>query len=141
MKISTKGRYALRMMIDLAQNSEQGHISLKDIAKRQNISVKYLEQIASPLSKSGLIKSTRGPQGGYSLVKPAQNYTSKEILEIVEGKISVADFLDDDQISVDDSPMLSFYEGLNKVIADYLESYTLADLVDLNQSHVWDFVI
>ncbi len=141
MKISTKGRYALRLMIDLAQNESQGHISLKDVAKRQNISVKYLEQIASPLSKAGLIKSTRGPSGGYSLVKLSKDYTSREILEVVEGKVSCASFLDDDDIPSEDVPMMPFYEGLNKVIIEYLDSYTLADLVEMNTGFVWDFVI
>lgn len=141
MKISTKGRYALRLMIDLAQNESQGHISLKDVAKRQNISVKYLEQIASPLSKAGLIKSTRGPSGGYSLVKLPKDYTSREILEVVEGKVACVSFLDGDDIPSEDVPMMSFYEGLNKVIIEYLDSYTLADLVELNSGFIWDFVI
>ena len=140
MKISTKGRYALRLMVDLAQHTNEGQVSLKDVAKRQNVSVKYLEQIASPLSKAGLIKSTRGPQGGYSLVKPAQKYTSREILEVVEGKISVVD-IDETNVSDQEMPMLGFYSGLNKVMIDYLDSYTLMDLVDLHQSHVWDYII
>ena len=140
MKISTKGRYALRLMVDLAQHTNEGQVSLKDVAKRQNVSVKYLEQIASPLSKAGLIKSTRGPQGGYSLVKPAQKYTSREILEVVEGKISVVD-IDETNVSDQEMPMLGFYGGLNKVMIDYLDSYTLMDLVDLHQSHVWDYII
>lgn len=140
MKISTKGRYALRLMVDLAQHTNEGQVSLKDVAKRQNVSVKYLEQIASPLSKAGLIKSTRGPQGGYSLIKPAQKYTSREILEVVEGKISVVD-IDETNVSDQEMPMLGFYGGLNKVMIDYLDSYTLMDLVDLHQSHVWDYII
>lgn len=140
MKISTKGRYALRLMVDLAQHTNEGQVSLKDVAKRQNVSVKYLEQIASPLSKAGLIKSTRGPQGGYSLIKPAQKYTSREILEVVEGKISVVD-IDETNVSDQEMPMLGFYSGLNKVMIDYLDSYTLMDLVDLHQSHVWDYII
>ena len=74
MKISTRGRYALRLMIDLAQNKEQGNISLKDVAKRQEISIKYLEQIATPLIRAGLIKSVRGAQGGYSLTRDINKY-------------------------------------------------------------------
>ena len=81
MKISTKGRYALRLMIDLAQNKEQGNISLKDVAKRQEISIKYLEQIATPLIRAGLIKSVRGAQGGYSLTREMDKYTAKDILD------------------------------------------------------------
>ena len=81
MKISTRGRYALRLMIDLAQNKEQGNISLKDVAKRQEISIKYLEQIATPLIRAGLIKSVRGAQGGYSLTRDINKYTAKELKE------------------------------------------------------------
>ena len=106
MKISTRGRYALRLMIDLAQNKEQGNISLKDVAKRQEISIKYLEQIATPLIRAGLIKSVRGAQGLET--EPNQCPRYSECLT------------------------LPFYKGLNKVITDYLESYTLEDLADLH---------
>lgn len=144
MKISTKGRYALRLMIDLALHQEQGYVSLKDVSKRQDISIKYLEQIASPLGKAGLIKSTRGPQGGYSLAKPANQYTPKEILEVVEGKIACVACLEDEENTCPrygTCPTISFYEGLNKVIIDYLESYTLEDLVEMSKNKVWDYVI
>lgn len=135
MKISTKGRYALRLMIDLAQNKEKGNISLKDISKRQEISIKYLEQIVSPLTKAGLIRSIRGSQGGYSLIRDPNDYTIKEILEVLEGPIACVSCL---ETKPNTCPRYStcqtvqFYEGLNKVITDYLQQYTLADLASLS---------
>ena len=134
MKISTKGRYALRLMIDLAQNKEQGNISLKDVAKRQEISIKYLEQIATPLIRAGLIKSVRGAQGGYSLTREMDKYTAKDILVAVEGPISCVACLETEPNQCprySECLTLPFYKGLNKVIIDYLESYTLEDLAQL----------
>lgn len=144
MKISTKGRYALRLMIDLAEHQEEGNISLKDISKRQDISVKYLEQIVSPLTKAGLIRSIRGSQGGYSLVYQPYQYTPKDILEVVEGPIACVACLETKENlcpRYQNCPTIPFYEGLNKVINDYLESYTLSDLVDMKRNKVWDYVI
>ena len=80
MKISTKGRYALRLMIDLATNDDGNPIRIKDVAERQNISDKYLEQIISALNKAGFVRSVRGPQGGYSLKKKPEDYTVGMIL-------------------------------------------------------------
>lgn len=88
MKISTKGRYALRLMLDLALNEDGGYVSVKEIAARQEISEKYLEHIISLLQKNGLVKSTRGAQGGYSLSKPAADYTVGEILRVTEGSLA-----------------------------------------------------
>lgn len=85
MKISTKGRYALRFMIDLVQNGGDSYTSLKDVTRRQTISPKYLEQIATSLSKSGLILSVRGPQGGYKLARSPEKYTVADILRPIEG--------------------------------------------------------
>lgn len=135
MKISTRGRYALRLMIDLAQNKEQGNISLKDVAKRQEISIKYLEQIATPLIRAGLIKSIRGAQGGYSLTRDMNKYTAKDILVAVEGPIACVACLETEPNQCprySECLTLPFYKGLNKVITDYLESYTLEDLADLH---------
>ena len=88
MKISTKGRYALRLMIDLAENSSGNPVSLKDVAKRQGISDKYLEQIISVLNKAGYVKSVRGPQGGYSLQRRPEEYTVGMILRLTEGDLA-----------------------------------------------------
>ena len=77
MKISTKGRYALRMMIDTAQNQAEGYVALKDIAQRQDISKKYLEQIVLQLTQAGMLRASRGHQGGYKLAEPPENYTAR----------------------------------------------------------------
>lgn len=144
MKISTRGRYALRLMVDLAEHKEEGKVSLKDISKRQEISIKYLEQIISPLTKAGLIKSTRGAQGGYSLVRDPKDYTPKDILEVVEGPIACVACLETETNICPRYPQcatISFYEGLNKVINDYLSSYNLQDFIEMKKEKVWDFVI
>ncbi|MBQ0064391.1 MAG: Rrf2 family transcriptional regulator [Firmicutes bacterium] len=141
MKISTKGRYALRMMIDIASHQDEGNISLKDIAKRQEISMKYLEQIVSPLTHAGLIRSTRGAQGGYSLLRYPKDYNALEIIEAVEGKLAVVSCL---ETPTNVCPRyascstIHMYEGLNKVMRDYLEKFTLQDFLDQG---VNDYVI
>lgn len=131
MKISTKGRYALRFMIDLAQNSGGECVSLKDISKRQGISVKYLEQIVTILVKEGLIKSIRGNQGGYILAKAPSQYTIGEILRSVEGKLAPVACLDN-QLNLcprkDACPTIGFWKGLYEVVNKYIDSYTLEDL-------------
>mgnify|MGYP000464990498 CR=1 FL=1 len=88
MKISTKGRYALRMMVDLAEHQNGEYISLKDIALRQEVSKKYLEQIVPILNKSGFLKTNRGYQGGYMLAKPPRQYTVGDILRLTEGDLA-----------------------------------------------------
>ena len=94
MRISTKGRYALRLMLDLAMNGGEGYISLKAVAKRQEISDKYLEQIIHRLSREGLVESARGAQGGYRLARPAALYSVGEILRTVEGSLAPVSCLD-----------------------------------------------
>ena len=86
MKITTRGRYALNLMLDMVTNSDGSPIKLRDIAERQNISDKYLEQIVATLNKAGLIRSVRGAQGGYLLVRKPEEYTVGEILRVTEGK-------------------------------------------------------
>ena len=88
MKISTKGRYALRMMLDLAEHQNDGFVALKDIAERQNISKKYLEQIVPILNKADVLRTTRGFQGGYRLAKSPDKYTVGEILRLTEGSLA-----------------------------------------------------
>ena len=88
MKISTRGRYALRMMLDLAENQGSGVVALKDIAQRQDISKKYLEQIIPVLNRAGLLQTSRGFQGGYRLAKAPEDYTVGEILRAAEGGLS-----------------------------------------------------
>ena len=95
MKISTKGRYALRLMLDLAMHNDEGYISIKTISQRQGISEKYLEQIIKMLSKSGLVESTRGAQGGYKLLKEPKEYTVGEILRVTEGSLAPISCVDE----------------------------------------------
>ncbi len=132
MKISTRGRYALRFMIDLAQHNNGEFIALKDVSKRQEISIKYLEQITSMLSKFGLLLSVRGPQGGYKLAKAPSQYTAGQILRITEGDLSPVTCLETPENLCphkDICKTLPLWEGLNKTINGYLDSITLEDLV------------
>lgn len=133
MKISTRGRYALRFMIDLAMHSENQYIALKDISARQEISVKYLEQIASLLSKHGLLMSIRGQQGGYKLSRSPAKYSVGEILRLTEGPLAPVACLENpdmvcERLSV--CKTLPFWKGLYKVIENYVDNYTLEDLVN-----------
>jgi Rrf2 family protein len=131
MKISTKGRYALRMVVDLAEHQGSTYIAMKDIAERQNISKKYLEQIVPLLTRAGVLVGTRGFQGGYRLAKPAENYTVGDILRYTEGTLTPVWCLD----SGEECPRsgecstLFVWQGLSKVIAQYLDSITIADIV------------
>ncbi|MCL2211050.1 MAG: Rrf2 family transcriptional regulator [Treponema sp.] len=135
MKVSTKGRYALRMLLDLAEHKEEGFIPLKDIAQRQDISKQYLEQIVSIINSSGALRANRGKQGGYMLAKEPSEYTVGEILRITEGNLAPVACLEDkvNQCErVKKCKTLSMWKGLNKVIADYLDGITLQDLLDSN---------
>lgn len=137
MKISTKGRYALRLMIDIAQNSKGEYIRLKDISERQGISEKYLEQITGTLTKMGLIKGVRGAQGGYKLVKNPSEYSIGSILRVTEGSMAPVACLDDVENSCprkDKCLTLGFWEEFSKVINDFIDSKTLQDLIDNNNA-------
>ena len=135
MKISTKGRYALRMLVDLAEHQNCGFVSLKDIADRQNISKKYLEQIIPVLNKSNILKTNRGFQGGYMLSKSPDQYKVGDILRLTEGNLAPVACLEKAQ---NDCPRketcstLPICQGLHKVICDYLENITLQDIIDQN---------
>ena len=133
MKISTRGRYALRFMIYLARHSSGSFIALKDVSENEGISIKYLEQITSLLSKFGLLQSVRGPAGGYKLSRAAEKYTAGEILRVTEGDLSPVDADESDGSAGGDdgrANLQQFWEGLQKAIDDYLDSVTLQDLVD-----------
>lgn len=137
MKISTKGRYALRMMLDLAQNQHDGFVALKDIAKRQNISKKYLEQIVPLLNRSGVLRTTRGYQGGYMLSKSPESITVGDVLRITEGSLAPVSCLEDEVNMCDrsDSCMtLPVWQGLYDAITNYLDSITLQDILDRQQA-------
>lgn len=132
MRISTKGRYALRMMTDIAENQSKGYVVLKDVAQRQEISKKYLEQIALRLSQAGLLQAVRGFQGGYMLVKPEREYTVGQILEIVEGSVAPVVCLEHCPNTCprsENCKTLPVWTGLDRVIREYLCGITLEDVV------------
>lgn len=132
MKISTKGRYALRMMLDIAMQGKDAVVSLKDISIRQNISVKYQEQIVLLLNRAGFLKSVRGPAGGYRLVKKPEEYSVGDILRAIEGNLAPVACLEDDQnqcARCQKCDTLWFWKGLDNVINEYVDHYTLADFI------------
>ena len=133
MKISTKGRYATRVMLDLAENGVDGvYISLKEISGRQNISVKYLEQIIAALSKSGYVISSRGSAGGYRLTRKPEEYTIGEILRAVEGSLAPVSCVEDSAIPCERAETcktIRFWQGLYRVVSEYVDGKTLADLM------------
>ena len=133
MKISTKGRYALRMLIDLASNSEDGFISLKDIAERQGISKKYLEQIVPMLNKSGILRTNRGNKSGYMLAKAPNELTVGDLLRSTEGNLAPVACLEYEPNNCprkDECATLYIWEGLYKVVNDYLNNITIQDIID-----------
>lgn len=142
MKISTKGRYSLRMMIDLAQHYNEGYIALKDISKRQDISKKYLEQIIPFLNRNNLLNANKGHMGGYKLAKHPSEITVREILESAEGSLTPVSCIDNNPNQCErcgECLSLPIYEGLYKVIVEYLEGITLQDII--NQPENYDYII
>lgn len=130
MKISTKGRYALRVMIDLAVNDKGDYVSLKDIANRQEVSLKYLEQIMAMLNKAGYVKSTRGNNGGYRLAKSPEEYKVGDILRKTEGDLAPIACVGGEECGKrENCKTFKFWQGLDNVINEYVDSKTLADLI------------
>ncbi|MCI7735512.1 MAG: RrF2 family transcriptional regulator [Dysosmobacter sp.] len=132
MLISTKGRYALRVMIDLAEHQSEDFIPLKVIAERQEISEKYLESIIKLLVKAKLLNGLRGKGGGYQLTRAPEQYTVGSILRLTEESLAPVACLEDGAAScprMASCRTLPLWQGLNKVINDYLDNVTLADLV------------
>ena len=132
-KISTKGRYALRLLIDLSIHRNEGYIALKDIAQRQSISKKYLEQIVPLLTKSGLLRTNRGYQGGYMLSRPPSDYTVGEILRLTEGSLAPIACLESEPNYCERSSScitLPVWKGLYDVINEYLDNITLQSIID-----------
>lgn len=133
MLISTKGRYALRVMIDLAEHQSEEFISLKEIAQRQEISEKYLESIIRMLVKARVVESLRGKGGGYRLRKAPEQYTVDSILRLTEESLAPVACLESNAEACSRSGgcrTLALWQGLDKVIREYLESVTIADLAD-----------
>lgn len=144
MKISTKGRYALRLMMDLAENNNGSPISLKDVAKRQDISDKYLEQIISILNKAGYVRSVRGAQGGYMLKMEPQNYTVGMILRQTEGSLAPVACIEDDEIVCyrqQQCVTSIVYKKINDAISGVVDNITLQDLVDWQNEKNGNYVI
>ncbi len=137
MKISTKGRYALRLMLDLALNEKEEPIRVKEIAGRQEISDKYLEQIISILTKAGFVKSLRGPQGGYRLTKKPNEYTVGSILQLTEGNLCPVSCLED-EVNLcerkEECLTLPLWEKLDAAIKGVVDNVTLQDLIDLQHN-------
>lgn len=130
--ISTRGRYALRVMIDLAQNQEDGYVPMKDVALRQKLSLKYLEQILPPLKQAGLVVGIQGKGGGYRLTREPKEYSIGEILRVTEKELAPVSCLAEgaEECNLRTScKTIRFWEGLNDVINEYMDSQTLADLL------------
>ena len=133
MKISTRGQYALRLMLDIACQGEGAVVSLKEISERQGISVKYLEQIILRLNRNGYLQSIRGFQGGYRMTRPPEEYNVGEMLRTVEGSLAPVNCLEAER--ADPARCLDcathwFWEGLDRAIADYVDRFTLRDLME-----------
>ena len=131
--ISTRGRYALRVMIDIAENGNGSYIRLDEIAMRQGISEKYLESILVILTRGNLLIGLRGKGGGYKLTKAPEEYTMKDILSLTEGSLAPVACLKDGGepcVKKNVCKTLPVWQGLNKAITDYLVGVTLADLID-----------
>lgn len=130
MRISTKGRYALRVMVDLAENSNGKFISLKEIAHRQEISLKYLEQIVALLNKAHFLQATRGNSGGYKLAKAPCEYKIGDILRVTEGDLAPIGCVSGEECHrKENCRTYKFWQGLDDVIIQYMDHKTLEDLV------------
>ena len=144
MKISTKGRYALRLILDLASNDSGTPIRLKDVAKRQGISEKYLEQIISILNKAGFVRSVRGPQGGYSLSRTPADYTVGMILRLTEGSLCPVDCAAEENGSCDREDTCvtrMLWKKLDDAISSVVDHVSLEELLSWQNARADDYVI
>ena len=133
MKISTKGRYGLMAMADLSINSTKGHVDLKNISIRQQISKSYLEQIFSSLKAANLVKSVKGPQGGYLLAKAASKITVGDILRALEGNLSVIDetnFLSENKSTLKNCIYTKVWTKMNNAINEVVDNITLEFIIN-----------
>ena len=132
MNITSKGRYALRVMIDLAQHPDEGFVSLKTVAERQGISMKYLEMIVSSLKKAELVESTRGKEGGYRLSRSPADYSVGEILRCLEDNLAPVSCIKDGEIQCDKAAAcvtLPMWKELDELTNTYLDGVSLQDLL------------
>lgn len=144
MRISTKGRYALRLMLDLATHCSGEPIRLKDVARRQKISEKYLEQIISVLNKAGYVRSIRGPQGGYVLQKAPREYTVGMILRLTEGSLTPVECAEGGSGICDMEESCAtriLWKKLDDAINGVVDHVTLEDLLDWQAEQIHDYVI
>ncbi len=133
MMVSTRGRYALRMLLDLAEYQGEGYVALKDIAERQGISKKYLEQIIPALNKVELLQTARGYQGGYRLSKEPKDFSVGEILRATEGSMAPVTCLESPTNPCEhrsECATLFIWEGLEKAVNEYLDKISLQDVLD-----------
>lgn len=136
MMVSTKGRYALTVMVDLARMADGGYVSLADIAEKENLSMKYLESIISILNKGGMLLSLRGKNGGYKLARDPEDYNISEILLLTEGTLAPVNCIMQEGVQCDKAATCStlpLWAGLDKAIEDYLSGITLKDIIDGNR--------
>lgn len=132
MLISTRGRYALRVLIDLAEHADSGYVPMKDIAVRQCISLKYLERIVSVLSKNGIIEGVHGKGGGYKLTRKLHDYPVGEILRLTEGDLAPVSCLECNASACErssDCRTRPMWNELNRIVNDFFDGITIADLV------------
>ena len=138
MKINTRVRYAIRMMADIARYGDDKPVPLKDVASRQELSKLYLSQLAAPLRNASLLKSVWGNKGGYVLTRPAGEIHLREIIEAVDGPVSVIDCVIEPESCErsDRCETIAVWRDINQAIVDTLDKYTLQDLADFSQTHV-----
>lgn len=129
MMISTKGRYALRLLVDVAENQREGYIRLRDVARRQGISEKYLEIIVRTLVQEDYLTGVRGKGGGYRLSRDPEDCNIRQVLEAAEGPLAPVVCLENGCPRMERCPTLPLWQGLDQVIASYLDGFTLADLL------------
>jgi Rrf2 family protein len=132
MKISTRGRYGTRMMLDLAAHHNQGPTPLREIAKRQDLSVKYLEQLIIPLKAAGYIRSVRGARGGYTLARKPDKISVGQIIKVLEGGLSLVDCVEDPRICEREKncPTRDIWLRMSERLMEELASLTLRDVLD-----------
>lgn len=136
MMVSSKGRYALTVMVDIAKNGTDEFVSLTDVAERENLSIKYLESIISILNKGGMLISARGKNGGYKLSRKPEEYNINDILLLTEGSLAPVNCIMQDGVQCDKAAQcttLPLWAGLDKVIDNYLSGITLADIINGNR--------
>lgn len=131
MKISTKGRYGLTLMIELARNFGEGPISLKSIAEQKELSNHYLEQLATPLRNAGLIRSVRGPYGGYVLAKEPSEITSGDVIRVLEGPITVVESMENEEAA-----QQALWAQIRDAIRNVLDTTTLKDLLEYDDKKI-----